>query len=170
MAYMTTLSENVRTIENMGLFDRVVRFFVGGSILGYLVLYQGMQHPVISLGWQVALIAVAVYAIITAMMGWAPLYSILGIRSCNSTGRNQCGSLPYQIKALLGHAPRYCDSDSEHSLESCHDDPQEQPHHELWKVEQEPMIYPSDADLNAYVSRQERKERIKQEIEQRRVA
>lgn len=167
---MTTLSKNVRTIENMGLFDRVVRFLVGGSILGYLVLYHGMQYPAITFGWQLVLTAVAVYAIITAMMGWAPLYSILGIRSCNSTGRNQCGSLPYQIKALMGHAPKYCDSDSEHSLESCHEDPQERPHHKLWKVEQEPMIYPSDADLNAYVSGQERKEHVKQQSDRRRAA
>ena len=147
----------------MGLFDRVGRFLVGGGILGYIVLYQGMAHPGIPFTWQVILTAFSVYILITAMMGWAPLYSILGISSCSSSGRNQCGTLPYQIKAFMGHAPKYCESESGHSLEACHDAAQEQPHHKLWKVEQEPMLYPSDAVLDAYVRSQERKERVRQQ-------
>ncbi len=159
---MITLSENVRTIENMGLIDRVTRFLIGGGALSYFVFYTQLQHPWMLAASQVLVTGVCLYFMITAMIGWEPLYALFRIKSCSLTGRNQCGTLPYQFKALLGHAPRYCESESQHSLEACHDDPQELPHHKLWKVEQEPMIYPSDAVLDAYVARQERKERMKQ--------
>lgn len=162
---MITLSENVRPIENMGLFDRLARFLIGGAALAYFVFYTELQHPIMMIASQVLVAGICLYLIFTAMMGWEPLYAIFGARSCSRTGRNQCGSLPYQVKALFGHAPRYCDSDAEHSLEACHDDPQERPHHKLWKVDQEPMLYPDDAALDAYVARQSRKERMRKHRE-----
>jgi hypothetical protein len=162
MNQMITPSEKVRTLENIGLIDRLFRFIIGGAALGYFVLYGLMQHPHLSMTVQVTITALALYPLITAMMGWDPVYAVFGARSCSSTGRHQCGTLPYQFKAIMGHAPKYCESETEHSLEACHDDTQERPHHTLWKVEQEPMLYPDDATLDAYVRKQERKERVRQ--------
>lgn len=162
---MITLSENVRPIENIGLIDRLVRFLIGGGALVYFVFYTEMQHPIMMVASQVLVAGVCVYLMITAMLGWEPLYAVFRVKSCSITGRNQCGTIPYQFKALIGHAPKYCESDSEHSLEACHDEPQERPHHKLWKVDQEPMLYPDDATLDAYVRSQERKEQMKQHRE-----
>jgi len=112
------------------------------------------------------MIGISVYTLLTATLGWDPLYALLHIRSGSRTGRNQCGTLPYQVKAILGRAPKYCDSDEigvEHSLEACHDTAEEQPHHATWKVEQEPMIYPSDAQLNTYFKEQAHKQHIRKD-------
>ena len=67
--------------------------------------------------------AIALYPLFTGMLGWDPLYALFGSRTCNSEGRNPCGSLPYQLRALFGRAPRYCDSDLDRSLAGCHDRP-----------------------------------------------
>ena len=158
---MITSSENVRTIENMGLIDRSARFLIGGGGLAYFIFYTGLTHPIMMMASQVLVAGLCVYLIMTAMIGWEPLYAVFSVKSCSLSGRNQCGSLPYQVMALLGRSPKYCETDSQHSLEACHNDPQELPLHKLWKVEQTPMLYPSDAVLDAYVERQERKERIK---------
>ena len=107
------------------------------------------------------MVLASLYPLMTAMIGWDPLYAIFHVRSCSRAGRNQCGTLPYQLKAFAGHAPKYCDSKDEHSLENCHDAPEEQPHHALWKVEQEPMIYPSNAQLDTFFEEQARKDDIR---------
>ncbi len=162
---MITASENVRTIENIGLIDRLGRFLIGGGGVAYFIFYTELAHPLMLMASQVLVAGLCLYLIMTAMIGWDPLYAILSVKSCSLSGRNQCGTLPYQVMAMLGRAPKYCESDSQHSLEACHNDPRELPHHKVWKVEQEPMLYPSDAVLDAYVTRQERKERIKQNRE-----
>lgn len=164
---MVTLSANNSrfVLQNMGLIDRVVRFLVGGGILGYLVSYHEMKHPSISLGWQTALVAVSIYPLVTAMIGWDPFYALFHTRSCSLTGRNQCGTFPYEVMAIAGHAPKFCDciddQSVEHSLEACHDTAEEPPHHATWHVDREPMIYPSDAQLNIYFKEQAKKDEMR---------
>lgn len=150
---MMLSAQHARPIQNMGLVNRLVRFLMGAGILAYFVLFYAMNHPVWTLGWQVAAVAVSIYPILTAMVGWDPFYALFNVRSCNDSGRNQCGTLPYQIKAMLGHAPKYCDIDTEHSLEACHDEPEERPHHAMWRVNQKPMIYPDEEDWDDYFKR-----------------
>lgn len=154
---MSILAENVHPWQNMGVVNRLVRFLIGFSILGYFVLYYAMNHPAFTLGWQVFAVALSIYPILTAMAGYDPFYALFDVRSCNDTGRNQCGTIPYQIKCMFGHAPKYCDTTSEHSLAACHDEPEEHPHHETWKVNQKPMIYPDEADWDDYMKVQETK-------------
>ncbi len=71
------------------------------------------------------------------------------VKSCSPTGKNQCGTLPYQFKATMGDAPLVCDISEEHSLESCHDEGMEPPHHKMWRINQNPMIYPDESDWEA---------------------
>ena len=52
-------------------------------------------------------ILLAVYPLMTTMMGWDPIYQLFGARSCSiEGGRNQCGTLPYEVDAALGHKPQ----------------------------------------------------------------
>lgn len=167
---MVTLSANnsQHVLQNMGLIDRVARFLLGGGILAYLVVYHEMKHPSISLGWQTVLVAASIYPLVTALIGWDPFYALFHTRSCSLTGRNQCGTFPYEVKAIVGHAPKFCDcSDDqcvEHSLEACHDTAEEPPHHATWRVDREPMIYPSDAQLSAYFVEQARKDELRKPV------
>lgn len=154
---VTSSEQSGPVIQNMGLVDRVARFLIGGGILGYVVSYYEMKHPSLSLAWQTGLVAGSLYPLITAMIGWDPVYAWLKIRSCRPTGRHQCGTLPYQFRAILGRAPKYCEECDEHSLEACHDSPQANPRHAVWAVDREPIIYPTGAQLDGYFMEQARK-------------
>lgn len=150
---MITRAEEVIPIQNMGVVDRVARFVIGGGLLGSLILYYEMNHPALNDAWEFALVALSLYPVLTSIIGWDPIYALFGGRSGNSRGRNQCGSFPYQVEALFGHAPQYCDADSERSLEACHHNAEERPLHRVWVVDREPIIYPDDATLDEYIRR-----------------
>lgn len=156
---MDTLSErHGPVIQNVGLVDRMGRFLIGSSILGYFVSYYEMEHPSISLAWETGMVMAALYPLMTAMIGWDPLYAFLNARSCSSTGRHQYGTFPYQLRAIIGRVPKYFEDPEEHSLESYHDSPEARPRHPVWIVDKEPMIYPTDAQLDAYFVEQELKQ------------
>lgn len=101
---MERLSGNISPAENIGLIDRMVRFFGGGALLAYGVISIVMTgHDIVS----AAAVLLAVYPLMTTMMGWDPFYQLLGTRTCNlESGRHQCGTLPYEMDAALGHNPQ----------------------------------------------------------------
>jgi len=96
-----------------------------------------IDHPLIALpaGWESLLIIISIYPFMTGMIGADPLYLLGHIRSCDSSDRNQCGTLPYQIAAAIDHIPGVCDSDTEHSLDACHPIDQPKPRHKVWHVD-----------------------------------
>lgn len=134
---MLIRSEDVRTIHNLGLRDRGIRFAIGALLLapalaaatGMVLAPSGPQLD----AWVVGMIIAAVYPLMTAMIGVDPIYRLFGVRSCGDSGTNQCGTLPYQLKARKGEAPAWCEAES-HSLEACHDEPVERPRHPDWSV------------------------------------
>jgi len=148
-----TTAEQVHPIQNMGLIDRMVRFSIGAWVVGMLVFYYRMHSAMLPAPVMFYIIAVCNYLIWASMTGWDPLYALFHLRSGNDAGRNPCGTFPYQVKAILGRAPLYCDTDDERSLEACHVEPQERPVHKVWQVDQEPMIYPDDKTLDEFIVR-----------------
>lgn len=111
-------------VENIGLTDRMLRFFGGGALMAYGVISAMLTgHDVIS----AVAILLAVYPLMTTMMGWDPFYEILGARSCKPEGgRNQCGTLPYELDSALGHDPKPDEGyDYDHSLAGSHHEPRE---------------------------------------------
>lgn len=159
---MLTKAENVKTVnENIGLVDRVVRFAVGVTLLGVGLVYL-VRTPELfttSLRETLALVAImiSVYPIMTAVLGMDPLYQRLHVRSCGDSGINVCGTFPYQMRAAFGKAPRYCEVDDERSLEACHTEPREAPHHAVWRVDMDPILYPDEADWKAFAKREREK-------------
>jgi len=94
---------NFAPIHNLGLVDRMVRFFGGGVLLGYGVVDIAVHGNNV-----VAAVAIvlAIYPLMTTVMGWDPFYQLIGGRSCNlEGGRHQCGTLPFELDAILGHSP-----------------------------------------------------------------
>lgn len=149
---MLTLAEKSHVVQNMGLIDRGVRLLAGMALLAisyYYAVHADIKYEV----FEFVAFAIALYPIFTGMFGWDPLYAIFQARTCSDSGRNQCGTLPYQLKAMMGHGPKYCETDSERSLEACHDEPEEHPHHKVWRVDQEPMLYPDDKAWHKYFAK-----------------
>ena len=116
---MSKLRSNIAPTENLGLIDRMVRFFGGGALMTFGVLSAMLtKHDVIS----ASAILLAIYPLMTTLMGWDPFYQMIGGRSCSlEGGRNQCGTLPYEVDAALGHNPHPDEGyEYDHSLAGSH--------------------------------------------------
>jgi len=158
---MLVRSEQVRVVQNLSLRDRVVRFVIGALLFapGLIAATAVFTHtgPELS-AWLVGMMALSAYPLMTGMIGVDPLYRLFGFRTCGDSGANQCGTLPYQLKARKGEAPQYCEADDTRGLEACHDEPRTKPRHPTWQVDQDPMLYPDDAALAKYSARQKGKQ------------
>ena len=116
---MSRIRGKMAPTENIGLADRLVRFFAGGALMSYGVISALLTgHDVIS----AVAILLAVYPLMTMMMGWDPFYELFGARSCDvEGGRNQCGTLPYEVDSALGHEPTPDEGyEYDHSLAGSH--------------------------------------------------
>ncbi len=159
---MITLAEKSHVIQNMSLIDRVLRVLIGAAMMGGAFYYYNAYGDLQALNveaWGFYALAIAVYPLMTGMLGWDPFYAMFHLRSCSDSGKNPCGTFFYQWKSMTGHTPRYCESDAEHSLEACHDEPEEHPHHKVWRVDEEPMLYPDDRAWHRYFIRQQKRAR-----------
>ncbi len=64
---------------NVGSFDRIFRIVVGLALLAITPLIGGMlglPSPLGNIAW------IGVVPLFTALVGWCPLYTILGIKTC----------------------------------------------------------------------------------------
>jgi len=116
---MKQITDNMTPVQNIGLMDRMVRFFGGGALLagGSLMLALGENSFT-----AVIMVLLAVYPLMTTMMGWDPLYQLFGAKTCSlEAGRNACGTFPYEVDSALGHNPKP-DHDYDHSLAASHHD------------------------------------------------
>ena len=109
----------VTPIQNIGLLDRTMRCFGGGALLawGSWDIAQAGSNLFAALS-----IILSVYPVITSLVGWDPFYQLVGGRTCSlEGGRNQCGTLPYEVDAALGHDPRPSEGyEYDHSLAGAH--------------------------------------------------
>ena len=116
---MSNSTGKIAPVENIGIVDRMVRFFAGGALMMYGVMSALLTgHDVLS----AAAVLLAVYPLMTTLMGWDPFYQLIGGRSCSiEGGRNQCGTLPYEVDAALGHNPKPDEGyEYDHSLVGSH--------------------------------------------------
>jgi len=113
----TQNSHKLAPVQNIGLTDRITRFIVGGTMLGIGAFYQLTIGPNI---FDVGLMLLSIYPLMTTLLGWDPVYQMLGARSCNAEGGpNACGTLPYEIDAALGNEPE-SEKPYDHSLAGSH--------------------------------------------------
>lgn len=112
--------------ENLGWLDRLLRFIIATAFLSvsatYLFLGSGTPTwlkegaPMV---WPYYLMIIAIYPMVTAILGRDPIYGLLGIRSCGDSLKNPCGTFPFEVDAALGHNP-IPNSKIEHSLSASH--------------------------------------------------
>ena len=104
--------------QNLGLVDRLIRFAIGFFLLG--VPYITLSQPgAVAQWWYSVGMLISVYPLLTALLGTDPLFKAFGVKTCDTSNRNQCGSLPYQVDAFIGRNP-IPDDDTEHELMHSH--------------------------------------------------
>lgn len=64
------------TWRNEATWDRVLRLLVGAAMLA-AGLFRVLPEP-----WNAALVIFAFVPLATGLMGWCPLYALLGVSSC----------------------------------------------------------------------------------------
>ena len=105
-------------VQNLSLIDRALR----GLLAAVLLIVPAVELVFLegTFGWWhgIAMLA-SVYPGLTAFLGWDPFYQAMGTKTCDLSERNQCGTLPYQVDAALGHHP-VPNKDYDHSLAGSH--------------------------------------------------
>ncbi len=117
---MKQLNEKITPVQNIGLGDRMLRFFLGGALFAGGLLGMAVLGSVTL--WSALAIILSIYPLMTTMMGWDPFYQMAGARSCSlEGGRNQCGTFPYEVDAALGNDPKPEEGrEYDHSLTGAH--------------------------------------------------
>jgi len=116
---MKNAFSKIGVVQNLGWLDRIIRFLLATAMLA-APMYWLMTQELIN-GWYFYLMLLSVYPGLTAVIGYDVLYEMARIKSCGTSERNPCGTLPYQIDAALGRHP-IPDSNLEHSLSLAHHD------------------------------------------------
>jgi len=89
----------VGAIQNLGWFDRALRFVLGlFLIIAAVIDLESSQDG----GVYAYLMIFAIYPTMSAVLGWDPIYHLMQIKSCNPYGRNRCGTFPFEIAAVFG--------------------------------------------------------------------
>ncbi len=114
---MNQHTDKIAPVQNIGLTDRMIRFFGGGALLawGVFSLMTVNSTPLPNIA-----ILLSIYPLMTTIMAWDPFYQLFNARSCSiSEGRNSCVTFPYEVDSALGHAPKP-KHDYDHSLSGSH--------------------------------------------------
>lgn len=86
-------------VQNLGWLDRSLRFIGAFALLAYPLFAVG-DAPL--LFWHYVMMLISAYPLLTGIVGWDPFYSSVGLRSCDTSDRNRCGSFPYEVDTALG--------------------------------------------------------------------
>jgi len=91
--------KNPRVIQNMGWLDRVIHFTVGACLL---LIPLGVLAMDIADDWYLyVLMLISILPISIAVWGLEPIYQVMGVKSCDTSERNKCGTFGEEIKSAL---------------------------------------------------------------------
>lgn len=109
---MFTHTQKLGALQNLGLTDRVLRVIIGSALIAVVLVDLYLR---VDLGWHAYLPIIAIYPMLTGILGFDPLYSIFNYRTCDSSARSRCGTFPFEVEAALGKNVK-CDADYDCSL------------------------------------------------------
>ena len=97
-------------LQNLGWIDRMIRFTIAVAMVAAGLSYMYLVAPVWAdtysiANWPYWIILVALYPLLSAMTGMDPVYRLFGARTCGTSSRNPCGTLPYELEAAAGLKP-----------------------------------------------------------------
>jgi len=96
---MHTLHQSLGAAQNLGWIDRTLRLIVGAALIA-VVLLQLQQGN--TLGLLAYLPIVAIYPLLSGILGWDPLYAVGHIKSCDTSSRNKCGTYLFEVESAVG--------------------------------------------------------------------
>jgi hypothetical protein len=112
--------------ENLGWLDRLLRFIVGTAMISVSATYLFIStttptwlNESAPMTWPYYLMIIAIYPIVSTILGRDPIYGLLDVKSCGNSPTNPCGSFPFELDAAIGNKP-IPDSELEHSLSTSH--------------------------------------------------
>ena len=99
---MDRIEGKIQVVQNIGLADRLIRFFGGGALLSWGALSLVMEStPVLA----TLAILLAVYPLMTTVMGWDPFYQLFGTRTCSLEGGRNLAHFPMRWMPPSGMIP-----------------------------------------------------------------
>jgi Inner membrane protein YgaP-like, transmembrane domain len=87
---MTYQDTKLSKVENVGPLDRVNRMIVAGTLIAVAVLF-----PAIAPGAAFSIVALSIYAGLTAATGWDPLFVIVKAFSQRAQGQSPATPITY---------------------------------------------------------------------------
>jgi len=119
---MERMKSRLSVVQNMGLADRMLRVFIGTALLagGIVSIFNNA-----TLTWEPYAMLISIYPLLTCILGWDPLYTSLGVRTCSlEGGRNACGTFPFEVGAAVAGDKLVPETDYDHSLNNSHHEPE----------------------------------------------
>ena len=89
-----------RVIQNMGWLDRVLHFTVGAGLL--LIPLTVLAMDIAESWYLYCLMLLSVIPISIAVLGLEPIYQWMGVKTCDTSDRNRCGTFPEELSAAFG--------------------------------------------------------------------
>ena len=90
---------------NIGSIDRSLRFIIGGVLMGSL-FYLTPAAVVSVAGTELMLMKflplISIYPLLTAWLGWDPIYHLLRINSSTRIQKDVCADIVDQVKEAAG--------------------------------------------------------------------
>jgi hypothetical protein len=96
---MRKLLSSLGAVQNIGWLDRTVRFFVGFALIVFVL--RDMQLG-IALGWHAYLPIIAIYPLMTGILGWDPFYATAHVKTCDTSSHNKCGTYLFEVESGMG--------------------------------------------------------------------
>ncbi len=96
---MNTLLHPLGAVQNLGWLDRTLRTIIGFALITVVLMDIQLGIP---LGWHAFLPIIAIYPLMTGMLGWDPLYATGHIKSCDTSSHNKCGTYPFEVESKMG--------------------------------------------------------------------
>ena len=100
---MKNAIKSIGVVQNIAWYERVVRVVAGALMIAGPIFLMSTEMQVAP--WMSYVMLVAIYPLLTGIMGFDVLYTLLGVKTCGTSNRNQCGSFPFEVDAALGHNP-----------------------------------------------------------------
>ncbi len=88
-------------VQNMGWLDRTIRVILGAGLI-VAVLYR-LQAD-LPMGAYAYLPILAIYPLMTGLLGWDPFYAASHVKSCDTSAgsRNKCGTFLFEVESAMG--------------------------------------------------------------------
>ena len=96
---MHTLHKQLGAVQNLGWLDRSVRLIVGAALIAIVLMELGKGN---TLGWQAYLPIIAIYPLLSGIVGWDPLYATGHVKSCDTSSHNKCGTYLFEVESAMG--------------------------------------------------------------------